>query len=117
MIVWPCRFDVSTYAASGRDVGPPAVRCPACGGPTGPWSGYRRHLRADVLLVVFVHSPSRQFSLPGGPGSLAAAMAGGPSQARIGRRTSRDPPPLPCRGITGPARRVTRRGSTDFRGS
>lgn len=42
------------YAASGRDVNPPAVRCPACGGPTGPWSGYRRHLRADALLVVFV---------------------------------------------------------------
>lgn len=54
MIVWPCRFDVSTYAASGRDVGPPAVRCPACGGPTGPWSGYQRHLRADELHVVFV---------------------------------------------------------------
>lgn len=54
MIVWSCPFDVSTYAANGRDVGPPAVRCPACGGPTRPWSGYRRHLRADTLLVVFV---------------------------------------------------------------
>ena len=54
MIVWPCPLDVSTYAARGRDVAPPVVRCPACGGPTGPWSGYRRHLRADVLLVVFV---------------------------------------------------------------
>ncbi len=54
MIVWPCRLDVSTYAASGRDVDPPAVRCPACGGPTGPWSGYQRHLRADGLLRVFV---------------------------------------------------------------
>lgn len=30
------------------------MRCPSCGGPTGPWSGYRRHLRADTLLVVFV---------------------------------------------------------------
>lgn len=54
MIVWSSPLDVSTYAGSGRDVGPPAVRCPACGGPTGRWSGYRRHLRADVLLVVFV---------------------------------------------------------------
>ncbi len=54
MIVWPCRLDVSTYAASGRDVGAPAVRCPACGGPTGPWSGYQRHLRADALVRVFV---------------------------------------------------------------
>jgi transposase-like protein len=54
VIVWPCRLDVSTYAASGRDVEPPAVRCPACGGTTGPWSGYRRHLRADELHVVFV---------------------------------------------------------------
>ena len=54
MIVWPCPLDVSAYVASGRDVAPPAVRCPACGGPTGPWSGYRRHLRADGLHVVFV---------------------------------------------------------------
>lgn len=54
MIVWPCGLDVSTYAARGREIAAPAVRCPACGGPTGPWSGYRRHLRADVLLVVFV---------------------------------------------------------------
>lgn len=54
MIVWPSPIDVSTYAASGRDVRPPVVRCPACGGPTGSWSGYRRHLRADALLVVFV---------------------------------------------------------------
>ena len=54
MIVWPCGLDVSAYAASGRDVDPPAVRCPACGGRTGPWSGYVRHLRDDVLLVVFV---------------------------------------------------------------
>lgn len=54
MIVWPCPLDVSAYVASGRDVAPPAVRCPACGGPTGPWSGYRRHLRADELHVVFV---------------------------------------------------------------
>ena len=54
MIVWPSPLDVSTYAARGREVDPPRVTCPRCGGPTGPWSGYRRHLRADVLLVVFV---------------------------------------------------------------
>ncbi len=54
MIVWASPLDVSTYAARGREVDAPAVRCPACGGPTGPWSGYRRHLRADELLVVFV---------------------------------------------------------------
>lgn len=54
MIVWPSPLDVSTYAARGREIVAPAVRCPACGGPTGPWSGYRRHLRADSLLVVFV---------------------------------------------------------------
>jgi len=30
------------------------VRCPACGGPTAPWSGYQRHLRSDALLVIFV---------------------------------------------------------------
>jgi transposase-like protein len=54
VIVWPCGLDVSTYAERGREIAAPAVRCPACGGPTGPWSGYRRHLRADGLLVVFV---------------------------------------------------------------
>lgn len=54
MIVWPSPLDVSTYAASGRDVNPPAVRCPVCGGQTGPWSGYQRHLRADELVRVFV---------------------------------------------------------------
>lgn len=54
MIVWPCGLDVSAYAAQGRDIGAPAVRCPACGGPTGPWSGYQRHLRADGLHRIFV---------------------------------------------------------------
>ncbi len=55
MIVWPCRLDVSTYAARGRDVAPPRVACPRCGGPTGAWSGYRRHLRdAEPLLRIFV---------------------------------------------------------------
>ena len=54
VIVWPSPLDVSTYAALGREVDPPRVICPACGGPTGPWSGYRRHLRADEPLVVFV---------------------------------------------------------------
>jgi hypothetical protein len=54
VILWPCGLDVSTYAASGHDVAPPAVRCPACGGPTAPWSGYRRYLRADAPHVIFV---------------------------------------------------------------
>lgn len=54
MILWPCGLDVSTYAVSGHDIAPPAVRCPACGGPTAPWSGYQRHLRSDALLVIFV---------------------------------------------------------------
>ena len=55
MIVWPCRLDVSTYAARGREVDPPRVNCPRCGGPTGPWSGYLRHLRdGEPLLRIFV---------------------------------------------------------------
>ena len=54
MIVWPCRLDVSTYAARGRDVAPPRVSCPRCGGPTGPWSGYLRHLRDAGLHLIFV---------------------------------------------------------------
>jgi len=54
VIVWPCRLDVSTYAARGRDITPPRVACPRCGGPTGPWSGYRRHLRDAGLHRIFV---------------------------------------------------------------
>ncbi len=54
MIVWPCQLDVSTYAALGREVAPPRVSCPRCGGPTGPWSGYLRHLRDVGLHLVFV---------------------------------------------------------------
>lgn len=54
MIVWPCRLDVSTYAARGRDVAPPRVACPHCGGPTGPWSGYLRHLRDAELHRIFI---------------------------------------------------------------
>ncbi len=54
MIVWPSPLDVSTYAARGREVDPPRVSCPRCGGPTGPWSGYLRHLRDVGLHLVFV---------------------------------------------------------------
>ena len=54
MIVWPCRLDVSTYAALGRNVAPPRPACPRCGGPTGPWSGYLRHLRDAELHRIFV---------------------------------------------------------------
>jgi transposase-like protein len=54
VIVWPCGLDVSTYAALGRDVAPPRVACPRCGGPTGAWSGYVRHLRDVELHRIFV---------------------------------------------------------------
>ncbi len=54
MIVWPCGLDVSAYAAQGREVAPPRVRCPRCGGPTVRWSGYRRHLRDVELHRIFV---------------------------------------------------------------
>lgn len=54
MIVWPCGLDVSAYAARGRDVTPPRPPCPRCGGPTGPWSGYLRHLRDAELHRIFV---------------------------------------------------------------
>jgi len=54
VIVWPSRLDVSTYAARGRDVSPPRVACPRCGGPTGRWSGYLRHLRDAELHRIFV---------------------------------------------------------------
>lgn len=54
LIVWPCRLDVSAYAAKGREVVPPRVICPRCGGPTAPWSGYLRHLRDAELHRIFV---------------------------------------------------------------
>jgi len=54
VIVWPCWLDVSTYAARGREIDPPRVSCPHCGGPTGRWSGYLRHLRDAELLRIFV---------------------------------------------------------------
>lgn len=54
MIVWPCGLDVSAYAARGREVTPPRVSCPRCGGPTGSWSGYLRHLRDAGLHLIFV---------------------------------------------------------------
>jgi hypothetical protein len=54
VIVWPCGLDVSTYAARGRDVTPPRPACQHCGGPTGPWSGYLRHLRDAELHRIFV---------------------------------------------------------------
>jgi hypothetical protein len=54
VIVWLCPLDVSTYAALGRDVPAPRPACPRCGGPTGPWSGYLRHLRDAELHRIFV---------------------------------------------------------------
>jgi transposase-like protein len=54
VIVWPCRLDVSTYAARGREVTPPRPACPRCGGPTVRWSGYNRHLRDVELHRIFV---------------------------------------------------------------
>ncbi len=30
------------------------MACPRCGGPTGPWSGYLRHLRGAELHRIFV---------------------------------------------------------------
>jgi len=54
VIVWPCWLDVSAYAARGRDVDPPRVSCPRCGGPTGPWSGYLRHVRDAESHRIFV---------------------------------------------------------------
>jgi transposase-like protein len=54
VIVWLCPLDVSTYATLGRDVPAPRPACPRCGGPTGPWSGYLRHLRDAELHRIFV---------------------------------------------------------------
>jgi len=54
VIVWLCPLDVSAYAERGREITPPRPACPRCGGPTGPWSGYLRHLRDAELHRIFV---------------------------------------------------------------
>lgn len=54
-IVWPCAVPVDAYAAAGRDVEAPVVRCPVCEGELAPWSGYWRFVReAGRCLRVFV---------------------------------------------------------------
>ena len=54
MIVWLCPLDVSAYAEGGREIRPPRPPCPRCGGPTGAWSGYERHLRDEGDRLIFV---------------------------------------------------------------
>jgi hypothetical protein len=44
-IVWPCRLGVEEYAAAGRAVSAPRLRCPTCHGPLIFWSGYERFIR------------------------------------------------------------------------
>ena len=44
-IVWPCRLGVEEYAAAGRAVAAPRLRCPICHGPLIFWSGYARFVR------------------------------------------------------------------------
>ena len=44
-IVWVCPFSVSEYAAAGKLVEVPELRCPGCAEPLRPWSWYERRIR------------------------------------------------------------------------
>lgn len=46
-ILWPCRLDVQSYVAAGRDVVVPRWRCPACRGWLIFWSWYERFVRCQ----------------------------------------------------------------------
>lgn len=46
-ILWPCRLDVQSYAAAGRDVAVPRLRCPACRRPLIFWWWYERFVRGE----------------------------------------------------------------------
>jgi hypothetical protein len=55
-IVWPCRLGVEAYAAAGRGVTAPRLRCPACRGPLIFWSGYERFVRrAGASRRIWIH--------------------------------------------------------------
>jgi hypothetical protein len=46
-IFWPCRLDVQSYAAAGREVAVPRLNCPACRRPLIFWWWYERFVRRE----------------------------------------------------------------------
>ena len=49
-IIWPCPLSPSSYAAAGKSIEVPALRCPECQGWLTRWGGYWRWLRAPLLV-------------------------------------------------------------------
>ncbi len=53
-IVWPTALGVEQYAATGRNIDVPRLRCPGCKEPMSYWGWYQRDLRvggSHALLV------------------------------------------------------------------
>ena len=49
-IIWPCSLSPASYAAAGRSIVVPALRCPTCLAWLMSWGGYWRWLRAPLLI-------------------------------------------------------------------
>ena len=49
-IIWPCTLTSSSYAAAGKSIVAPALRCPICLVWLMQWGGYWRWLRAPLLI-------------------------------------------------------------------
>jgi hypothetical protein len=45
---------VEAYIERGREIEVPRPPCPDCSGPTGAWTGYERHLRADRDWLIWI---------------------------------------------------------------
>ena len=53
-IVWPCPLDVDAYVERGRELEVPRPPYLLCSGPTGHWSGYKRHLRDGRDRLIWI---------------------------------------------------------------
>jgi hypothetical protein len=53
-IVWPTELGVEQYAAAGRTIDVPRLRCPGCKEPMSFWGWYQRDLRVGRSRVLLV---------------------------------------------------------------
>jgi hypothetical protein len=53
-IVWPTALGVEQYAAAGRDIDVPRLRCPGCKEPMSYWGWYQRDLRVGRSRALLV---------------------------------------------------------------
>src|SRR5690349_11665074 len=49
-IIWPCSLSPASYAAAGRSIAVPMLRCPTCLAWLMGWGGYWRWLRAPLFI-------------------------------------------------------------------